>query len=66
MMANLEPTAECHGHWLKVLAEPSGGKFTVTNSWNNFSKRTKKRGPLDVTVSKGVYFVARQVVTDQV
>jgi competence protein ComEC len=37
MIANLEPTAECKGHWLKVTVEP-GGKFTVTNSRNNFSK----------------------------
>jgi hypothetical protein len=44
MMANLEPTAECHGHWLKVTAEPSG-KFTVTNSRNNFSKAYKARSP---------------------
>jgi len=37
MIANLEPTAECKGHWLKVTVEPSG-KFTVTNGRNNFSK----------------------------
>lgn len=44
MMANLEPTAECPGHWLKVTVEP-GGKFTVTNSRNNFSKTYTARSP---------------------
>jgi competence protein ComEC len=37
MIANLEPTAECKGHWLKVTVEPDG-KYTVTNSRNNFAK----------------------------
>ena len=36
-IANLEPTAECQGHWLKVSVEPSG-RYTVTNSRNNVSK----------------------------
>jgi hypothetical protein len=36
-IANLEPTAECQGHWLKVSVE-SDGKYTVSNSRNNFSK----------------------------
>jgi competence protein ComEC len=36
-IANLEPTAQCQGHWLKVTVE-SNGRFTVTNSRNNFSK----------------------------
>jgi competence protein ComEC len=36
-IANLESTAECQGHWLKVTVDPDG-KYTVTNSRNNFSK----------------------------
>ena len=31
------PEAECQGHWLKVSVA-SNGKYTVTNSRNNFSK----------------------------
>jgi hypothetical protein len=31
------PDAECQGHWLKVSVA-SNGKYTVTNSRNNFSK----------------------------
>jgi len=37
MIANLEPTEECQGHWLKVAVQ-SNGKFTVTNGRNQFSK----------------------------
>lgn len=37
MIANLESTAECKGHWLKVTVEPDG-KYTVTNGRNSFSK----------------------------
>ena len=37
MIANLEETAECQGHWIKASVERSG-KFTMTNSRNGFSK----------------------------
>jgi beta-lactamase superfamily II metal-dependent hydrolase len=38
MIANLEPTsAECKGHWIKASISKDG-KFTLTNSRNNFSK----------------------------
>ena len=37
MIANLEDTAECQGHWIKASIERDG-KFTVTNSRNGFSK----------------------------
>jgi hypothetical protein len=37
MIANLEDTAECQGHWIKASIE-RGGKFTVTNSRNGFIK----------------------------
>lgn len=37
MIANLEPTAECKGNWLKVSVAPDG-KYTVTNGRNGFSK----------------------------
>jgi competence protein ComEC len=42
MIANLEPTEECQGHWLQVTVE-SNGRFTVTNSRNNFSKTYQAR-----------------------
>ncbi|MBA0087781.1 MAG: hypothetical protein HRJ53_22575 [Acidobacteria bacterium Pan2503] len=37
MIANLEDTAECTGHWIKASVQQSG-KFSVTNSRNGFSK----------------------------
>ena len=37
MIANLEPTDDCKGNWIKLSLEPDG-KFTITNSRNHFSK----------------------------
>jgi competence protein ComEC len=37
MIANVEPTAECKGNLLKVEVTP-GGKYTLTNQRNGFSK----------------------------
>ena len=37
MIANLEDTADCQGHWIKASIEPDG-KYSVTNSRNGFSK----------------------------
>jgi hypothetical protein len=37
MIANLEPTEECKGNWIRVTVKPNGN-YTVTNSRNNFSK----------------------------
>ncbi len=37
LIANLTPTAECQGHGVKISVEKSG-KYTVTNSRNDFSK----------------------------
>lgn len=37
MIANLEDTADCQGHWIKASVERDG-KFTLTNSRNGFSK----------------------------
>ena len=37
MIANLEPSSECHGYLLKATVEPNG-KFTVTNLRNGYSK----------------------------
>jgi len=37
MIANLEDTADCKGHWIKASVEP-GGRFTITNGRNGFSK----------------------------
>jgi len=42
MIANMEPTGECKGYWLQVKVE-SNGKYTVTNSRNNFSKTYSAR-----------------------
>lgn len=38
MIANMEETAECQGHWIKASVA-SDGRFTVTNGRNGFSKR---------------------------
>jgi competence protein ComEC len=37
MIANLEPSSECKGNWIRVDVQPNG-RFTVTNGRNNFSK----------------------------
>jgi competence protein ComEC len=37
MIANVEPSTECSGHWIRVDAASSGG-FHVTNGRNNVSK----------------------------
>jgi competence protein ComEC len=37
MIANLEPSEECKGNWIRVTVK-SNGNYTVTNSRNNFSK----------------------------
>ena len=37
MIANLEDSADCKGHWIKASVEPNG-KFTITNGRNGFSK----------------------------
>jgi len=37
MIANLEDTPDCKGHWIRASVEP-GGRFTVYNSRNGFSK----------------------------
>ena len=42
MIANLEDTAECQGHWLKASVE-SDGKFTVTNGRNGFKRTYQAR-----------------------
>jgi beta-lactamase superfamily II metal-dependent hydrolase len=36
-IANMEPTADCKGNFLKASISPNG-KFTLTNSRNNFTK----------------------------
>jgi competence protein ComEC len=37
MIANLEDSADCQGHWIKASVAP-GGRFTITNGRNGFSK----------------------------
>lgn len=37
MIANLEDTADCQGHFIKASVEP-GGRYTVSNSRNGFSR----------------------------
>lgn len=37
MIANLEPTADCKGNWIRIVVQ-SNGAFTITNGRNNFSK----------------------------
>jgi beta-lactamase superfamily II metal-dependent hydrolase len=42
MIANLEDTAECQGHWIKASVE-ADGKFTVTNGRNGFRRTYQAR-----------------------
>ncbi|SRR5579884_399313 len=42
MIANLEPTDQCKGNWLKITVEPNG-RYTVTNGRNNFSQSYSAR-----------------------
>jgi competence protein ComEC len=42
MIANVEASTECQGHWIRVDAAANGG-FVVTNGRNNFSKSYKAR-----------------------
>ena len=42
MIANLEPTDACQGHWMKAPIG-SNGKFTMTNGRNQFSKNYTAR-----------------------
>ena len=42
MIANLEDTAECQGHWIKASVE-SNGTFTVTNGRNGFRRTYQAR-----------------------
>ena len=42
MVANVEPSTECKGHWIRVDAASNGG-FVVTNGRNNVSKTYKAR-----------------------
>ena len=37
MIANLDETAECNGHWIRASVSQDG-TFTVTNSRNGFSR----------------------------
>ncbi len=37
MIANMEDTADCQGHWIRASVA-ADGKFTVTNGRNGFSK----------------------------
>jgi competence protein ComEC len=42
MIANLDETADCQGHWIKASVDKDG-QFSVTNSRNGFSKRYASR-----------------------
>jgi hypothetical protein len=37
MIANLEDSADCKGHWIRASVK-SDGSFTITNSRNQFTK----------------------------
>ena len=37
LIANLEPSPQCKGNWIKVEVHPDG-RYTVTNGRNNFSR----------------------------
>jgi len=42
MIANVEETADCKGHWIKASVQPSG-QFTVTNGRNGHSRSYRTR-----------------------
>jgi hypothetical protein len=42
MIANLEATDQCQGHWIKAEVETSG-KITITNGRNGFSHSYQAR-----------------------
>ena len=42
MIANVEASTECNGHWIRVDAGPNG-RFEVTNGRNGFSKMYQAR-----------------------
>ena len=42
LIANLEETLECKGHWIKASVAPDG-RFTITNGRNGFSKTYSAR-----------------------
>jgi hypothetical protein len=42
MIANMEETADCKGHWIKASVQPNG-QFTVTNGRNRFSRTYTSR-----------------------
>jgi hypothetical protein len=42
MIANVEETADCKGHWIKASVQPDG-RFTLTNGRNGFSRSYKTR-----------------------
>jgi hypothetical protein len=37
MIANLEETADCKGHWIKASVE-ANGRFTIVNGRNGFTR----------------------------
>lgn len=42
LIANMEPTGQCQGNWLRLTVQPDG-TYTVTNARNHFSKSYKVR-----------------------
>jgi competence protein ComEC len=42
MIANLEDTAQCNGHWIKASVE-SNGRYTITNGRNGFTRTYSAR-----------------------
>lgn len=42
MIANLDESKRCQGHWIKASVQPNGS-FTITNSRNGFSKTYQAR-----------------------
>jgi competence protein ComEC len=42
MIANVEETADCKGHWIKASVQPDG-RFTLTNGRNGFSRSYRTR-----------------------
>jgi len=43
LIANMDPTEQCEGHWIKASVKKDGSAFTITNSRNGHSKTYQSR-----------------------
>ncbi len=43
LIANMEETEHCQGHWIKASIQKDGSRFTITNGRNGYSKTYQSR-----------------------